>query len=456
MNPIEILKKYVSYPSVSTDPAFKEGMVGSRNYVMELLKEIGFDVKLVDTPLHPIVLGQRGGEKDWPHIVIYGHYDVQPADPYELWDNPPFEAEVKDGRIYARGSADNKGPQVVHICALAKLLKRRPDLPLRITYLIEGEEEIGSPSFLGFLDEYKQLLSEADMVLVSDTGIPTPDQIVITTGLRGLVDLEVELTGPNKDLHSGIHGGAVLNPIKAIADLCSSLHTEDGKVNLPGFYDGIEGVQDWEREELKKFPLTEEGYKEFLGVKGLYGDKDFTPLEALKIRPTLEFNGIGGGYQGEGVKTVIPSKAFVKITCRLVAGQDPAQIVKLLKDTLLKRVPKEVTIKFKGEGSGHPYGVVPPGRSNTPADQSPVLAEAFLSAEKHIEKIFGKAPLYIREGGSVPIIADLKTVTGLDSLLIGLFLPEDNLHAPNESFHLGVMEKAIEAFEGIIEDIADK
>ena len=454
-DPVEKLKEFIRHPSVSADPSFKDGMVGAREFVAGLLTSIGFTVEVVHTKLHPVILAERHGKPEWPHVIIYGHYDVQPADPLNLWKSAAFEPEIRDGRLYGRGAADNKGPLMTHITAVGRLLERRQDLPLNITFMIEGEEEMGSPSFPLFLEQYQNRLRKADFVFLSDTGIPREDQIVITCGLRGLVLFDVVATGAKSDLHSGLHGGVLRNPIQALAELCASLHTPDGRVNVPGFYDDVLEVHPWERAELAKLGQSEEQYREFLGIPAFYTTKGYTPFEATRYLPTLEFNGIGGGYQGEGTKTVIPSKAFVKISCRLVANQNPTKIRELLYQTVRERMPKDVTFELVDQHEGTPYVVVPPGRSNTPKDQSPVLASAFRAADAAIAEVFGKPPLYLREGGSVPIIADIKRVLGLDSVLMGLFLPEDNLHAPNESFHLGVMEKGMRASEKILESLAN-
>ena len=451
-DPTEALKEYVSCPSISADSAYADGLTSAREFAAKQLKGLGFSVEAIETPKHPILLAERGGDPSWPCVLIYGHYDVQPADPFELWETPPFEPTVRDGRIFGRGAADNKGPQIVHMAALSRVLEKNPDLPLRIKYLIEGEEEIGSPSFHGFLEKYKDRL-DADFVLVSDTGSPSPEQIVITTGLRGLVAFEARFKGPKMDLHSGVHGGVVMNPLQALTQVCGSLHSPDGRVNVPGFYDPVLPVYQWEQEELERLPTTLEEYQEFLGIPKFHCAKGYTPFEALRFGPTLEFNGIGGGYQGEGSKTVIPSEAFVKITCRLVPNQNPSEIAQLVQQTIRERCPDSVKVEFTQPETGHPYLIVPPGRENTPADQSPVLQKAFATAENNIESTFGSKPIYLREGGSIPIISDLKTIAGLDSLLIGLFTPEDNLHAPNESFHLGIMENAITAFEAFFQDL---
>ncbi|WP_232767343.1 M20/M25/M40 family metallo-hydrolase [Geminisphaera colitermitum] len=455
-DPVEKLKQFVRHASISTDSTSKAGMQGAQEFLSDLLGALGFAVEVIRTAKHPIILAERNAPENSPHVIIYGHYDVQPADPLNLWTTPPFDPVVRDGRIWGRGTADNKGPLLTHIAGVARLLSRRPDLPLRITFMIEGEEEMGSPSFPKFLNDYRDRLKKADLVLLSDTGSPSAEQIVITCGLRGLVLCDVEVTGPKGDLHSGLHGGVLRNPIQAIAELCASLHTPDGRVNIPGFYDDVLDVEPWEREELKKLGGDEEAYRQFLGIPAFHPTAGYTPFECTRYLPTLEFNGIGGGYQGEGTKTVIPSKAFVKISCRLVANQQPEKIRELLYKTIRERMPADVTFKIIDQHGGIPYVVVPPDRSNTPPDQSPVLARAFRSADTAIAEAFGKPPLYLREGGSVPIIADIKRELGLDSVMMGLFLPQDNLHAPNESFDLNVMERGIHASERILEGIADK
>jgi acetylornithine deacetylase/succinyl-diaminopimelate desuccinylase-like protein len=453
-DPIEKLQEYVRHPSVSTDPKFAAGMAGAREFVAGLLGSLGFAVEVVPTALHPVILAERGGDPGWPHVIIYGHYDVQPADPLNLWETPPFEPAIRGQRMYGRGTADNKGPLMVHIAAVGRLLERVPDLPLRITFMIEGEEEMGSPSFPAFLAQQRERLAKADFVFLSDTGSPREDQIVITCGLRGLVLCDVEVTGPKMDLHSGLHGGVLRNPIQALAELCASLHSPDGRVNVPGFYDDVLEVEPWERAELARLGQSEEQYREFLGIPAFHATQGFSPFESVRFLPTLEFNGIGGGYQGAGTKTVIPSKALVKISCRLVPNQSPAKIRALLYAAIRARMPADVTFRLVDQHEGLPYVVVPPDRPNTPADQRPVLAGAFRAADAAVAEVFGRPPLYLREGGSVPIIADIRRVLGLDSVMLGLFLPEDNLHAPDESFHLGVMEKGMRASEKILEAVA--
>ncbi len=454
MDFVKELLEYVRHASVSTDPAFANGMNGAREKACDLLRRAGLEVEVVPTPLHPIILGRRKGPAEWPHVVLYGHYDVQPAEPLDLWTTPAFEPVVRDGRIWGRGTADNKGPHLVAIVALARLLARHPNLPLRITFLIEGEEEIGSPSFPAFLQAYKQELSEADCVILSDTASPSADQIAITTALRGIVGMEVRLVGPQFDLHSGLHGGAVYNPIQALAEICASLHLPDNTVAVEGFYEGVQQPAEWERAELRKLPLTEAQYLAFLGVDSLHPAPGLSGLEAVRFAPTLEFNGIGGGYQGKGSKTVIPSKVFAKITCRLVPGMNPEDILAKASAAIRARAPKGVKVEIEIKQGNAAYFVCPPGRPNTPKGQNPVLARAFAETECAITGAFGKPPIFVREGGSVPIIEDIRRETGLDSVMIGLFTPESNLHAPDENLDIGMAEKAIKAYESLLEGVA--
>lgn len=455
-DPVEKLKEFIRHPSISTDSNHREGMRGAREFVSELLKSLGFAVEVVPTDLHPIVFAQRGGDPSWPHVVIYGHYDVQPADPLNLWQTPAFEPTIRGNRIYGRGAADNKGPLLTNIAAVALALEENPKLPLRITFLVEGEEEMGSPSFPKFLARYADRLREADFVYLSDTALPNENQVVLTCGLRGLSLFDVHVTGAKGDLHSGLHGGVLRNPIQALAEILATLHTPDGRVNVPGFYDAVLDVHPWERDELRKLGADEKAYAQFLGIETFYTPPGYSPFEAVRFQPTLEFNGIGGGYQGEGTKTVIPSKAFAKISCRLVPNQVPNTIKRLVQDAIRARTPSGVKIEFIDQHKGDPYVVVPPGRSNTPADQSPVLARAFRATEQAVAEVWGRPPVYLREGGSVPIIADIKRTTGLDSVMLGLFLPEDNLHAPNESFNLDVMRKGTETTRRMLHALAQR
>lgn len=453
LNALETLKTLVRFPSVSTDPKRKAALLQTKDFLVDTLSGMGFAAETIATELHPIILAERKVDGTAPSVVIYGHYDVQPEDPLALWETDPFEATIQGDRIYGRGAADNKGPVAVMLAAVSALLEQQPDLPLNLTFLLEGEEEIGSPSFKPVLERLKGRI-QGDFLLACDTGSQKRDQIVVTAGLRGITCLEFKVKGPRKDLHSGIYGGAVLNPIKALMDICNSLHNTDGSVNVPGFYDDVLPVEDWERMELEKLGLDLETYREFLGVPGFFEQAGLTPLEATRYAPTLEYNGVWGGYQGEGSKTIVPSEASVKISCRLVARQDPDKIQALVMKTIRERCPAGVTVEFKEDHNGTAYLVVPPGKPNTAKDLNPVLADAFRLTDRLSAELFGKSAVYMREGGSIPIIHDIKSILGLDSLLIGLYLPEDGYHAPNESFSLEMMEKGQLLVERLLSGLA--
>lgn len=453
-DPVTKLKDFIRCSSVSADPEKVGGMEQARSFLTELFFELGFSVEVIPTRLHPIILAERHGPASWPHIIIYGHYDVQPADPLDIWMSPAFEPDVRNGRIYGRGASDNKGPLVANIAAVARLLAKNPSLPLRVTFLIEGEEEVGSPSFPSFLEQYRNRLLQADFVFLSDTGLESGRQAVITCGLRGMAAVEVHVTGPSQDLHSGLHGGVLRNPIQALAEICASLHTSDGWINVPGFYRDVVAAEPWELEELKKLGVDEREYARFLGVDALSTPPGVSPFEAIRFLPTLEFNGITGGYQGRGAKTIIPSRASVKITCRLVPNQQPAIIQQLVMDSIQDRAPAGVRVDLIKHQVASPYVVIPPGRSNSPLNQTSILKRAFLATHQAVTKTWGRPPLYLREGGSIPIIAEIKQTLGLDSIMLGLSQPEDNLHAPNESFDLNVMNEGIEIISSILSEVA--
>lgn len=455
MNIVEVVKEYVRFPSVSADPAFADGVKGTYEFLAALLDKAGAKSEIVPTSGNPVVVGRFNADKKaFPHIVVYGHYDVQPVDPLELWETPPFEPVVRDGRIYGRGTADNKGPHAVSVVALANLLARRPNLPLRVTFVFEGEEEIGSTHFSEFLEAHKTELSEGDFVLLSDTSSPSADKVAITIGLRGMVGLELNVFGPNSDLHSGLHGGSVVNPLQALMEVCASLHNPDGSINVPGFYDGALAPAQWERDEFARFPQSEEEYRKSVGTDALYRQPGYNSLECARFVPTLEFNGIGGGYQGVGSKTIIPAKAFAKITCRLVPGQDPDDIRRKVSETILSRMPAGVRATLTPKQGNPAYFVCPPHRPNTPADMNPALAEAFDAAEKIITEKFGNPPIYTREGGSIGIIEDFRKATGMDSLMIGFFTADSKIHAPNESADISMLEKGVSTYEAIFESCA--
>ncbi len=296
-DPVQVIRDLVSQPSVSTDYSYEAGMQGTRDVLTKLFSGMGLEVEVVETKRHPVILARRGGPANWPHVVIYGHYDVQPPDPLDEWESPAFEPTLKGTRLYGRGVADNKGPMMAHIAAVGHLLEESPDLPLRITFLIEGEEEIGSPSLPQFLESHADSL-KGDFILLSDTLNPSDEQVAITTGLRGILSFQVNVKGPNRDVHSGMYGGAIYNPLQALTEICASLHHPDGRVNVPGFYDAVITPEEWEKDEVAKLPVTDQQFIESIGVRKSYTANGRTAMEGIRYEPTLEINGIGGGYQG--------------------------------------------------------------------------------------------------------------------------------------------------------------
>lgn len=444
------LKQYVSCASVSADPRYAAGVSAARECVGSLLEQAGFEVEQVKTPLHDIVFAQRLGEQSWPHVVLYGHYDVQPADPLEQWKSEPFEPVEREGRLYGRGATDQKGPFVTMMSGLMQALEAGP-LPLNISVIVEGEEEMGSPSFSAFLRAYAHRLKSAQCVILSDTISPNDQHISIATGLRGLASLEVTFQGPNQDVHSGFYGGAVANPLHALMAVGASLHDATGRVNVPGFYDNLQLPQAWEREELKQAPLQAQTLLELTGAPALAPTPEpfKSPLEMLRFAPTLEFNGIGGGYQGPGGKTIIPAQAQAKITCRLVPNQDPEAITAAVCQAIEERCPPGICCKVSPAPGAAAYRVTPAHKANRSPES--FLDRAFLAAHEAIHAHFGQPPFFLPEGGSIPIIADIKAVTGLDTVMIGLALPEDNMHSPNESFSLKMLERGAHAYRQLFQ-----
>jgi acetylornithine deacetylase/succinyl-diaminopimelate desuccinylase-like protein len=376
----------------------------------------------MDTPGHPVVYADWLNAPGKPTLLIYGHYDVQPAEPLELWTSPPFEATVRGENLFARGAEDDKGQVFIHLKAIEAFLKTGGRLPLNVKLLIEGEEEIGSDHLEAFIAEHKEML-KADLVIVSDSGMYAKGVPSICYGLRGLVYMQLDLEGPNKDLHSGSFGGTVHNPIQALSEIIARLHDKNGKVTIPGFYDKVRPLSKTERSAFKKLPWSDRKYAKDLGVAQLYGEKGFTTLERVWARPTLECNGIWGGFTGEGAKTVLPSKASAKISMRLVPDQTSAGIGRLFERHIKKIAPKTVKVKVTNLHGGEP--------AITPID-SPGVRAAVVA----LEKGFGKKPLYQREGGSIPIVVQFKVLLGLDTVLLGFGLPEGNAHAPDEFIDL--------------------
>ncbi|MBP1646598.1 MAG: Acetylornithine deacetylase-like protein [Bacteroidetes bacterium] len=417
------LKELLAIPSISTNPENGPDMQRCAQWMADQMRIIGLqNVKLFPTAGHPIVYGEWLGAPGQPTVLIYGHYDVQPVEPLELWTSPPFEATVRENRLYARGSADDKGQVFIHFKGIEAFLKIKGSLPVNLKLLIEGEEEIGSTNLGAFVEEQKDLLS-ADLVLISDSSMFGENTPSICYGLRGLSYMQVDVVGPNKDLHSGSFGGAVHNPIQALAEIVSRLHDRNGRVTIPRFYDDVRPLTRREREAFKKLPWSDRKFAGELGVRQLYGEKGFTTLERLWARPTLECNGIWGGFTGEGAKTVLPSKASAKISMRLVPDQSSTKVARLFERHIKKLAPKSVQTKTTLLHGGEP--------AITPIDSPGVTA-----AVAALRKGFGKTPLYQREGGSIPIVVQFKEMLGIDTVLLGFGQPDENAHAPNEFFNL--------------------
>jgi len=429
-NYIEQLKDYLRIPSISTMPEHKQDMLACAKFVVNQLKEAGVKkTKIYKTKGHPIVYGEWISSSKKPTVLVYGHYDVQPVDPIELWDNPPFEPVIKDGKIYARGANDNKGQNFVHIKGVEAYKKTIGELPVNIKFLIEGEEEIGSGNLEQFLKENKKLL-KCDAVLISDTSLFAPGVPTINYGLRGLCYMEVEVTGPNRDLHSGSFGGAVANPINVLADMISKLHDSKGKVTIPNFYKDVVKLTKKEKENFKALKFSDRKLAKELEVKELYGEKGYSTLERLWTRPTLDCNGIVGGFTGQGAKTVLPSKALAKISMRLVPNQDPVKIAKEFTKYIKSIAPKSVKVKVTDMHGAYPVAI-------------PLNDKAIEAASKAVSKAFGKKTVFTREGGSIPIVVEFVKQLNAPAVLMGLGLDTDNIHSPNEHFSLDSFEKGI-------------
>lgn len=419
---LDELFELLRIPSVSADSKFHGDILKAAEFIRHKLEEAGAEqTELCETAGNPIVYGHKLIDEKLPTILVYGHYDVQPADPYELWDTPPFEPTIRDEKIYARGAADDKGQMYMHVKALETLLQNDA-LPCNVKFMIEGEEEIGSDNLEIFVKNNREKL-EADVILISDTGIISNEHPSITTGLRGLSYVEVEVTGPSRDLHSGMYGGAVANPINVLCEMIASLQDEDGHITIPNFYDKVANISTEERQEMAKAPFDLENYKKVLDIEDVKGEKGFTTLERVAIRPTLDVNGIWGGYIGEGAKTVLPSKAYAKISMRLVPNQSSEEITKLFQDHFESIAPKAVKVKVTPHHGGEP--------AVTPTDSIPYKA-----AYEAIKEVWGKAPIPMREGGSIPIVALFENQLKVKTVLLGFGLDEDAIHSPNESYGL--------------------
>ncbi len=427
---LDELFELLRFPSVSADPQYKEEVLKTADFVAQKLKDAGADkVEVCPTAGYPIVYGEKIVDPSKPTVLVYGHYDVQPADPLELWHTPPFEPTIRDEKIYARGACDDKGQFYMHVKAFELMMKTN-GLPCNIKFMIEGEEEVGSNNLGTFVQQNKERL-KSDVVLISDTAMISMENPSLETGLRGLSYLEVEVTGPNRDLHSGVYGGAVANPATILCQLIASLHDENNHITIPGFYDDVLELSQTERDALNRAPFDLEDYKKDLAIEEIWGEKGYSTIERTGTRPTLEVNGIWGGYIGEGAKTVLPSKASAKISMRLVPNQQSDKITKLFKDHFEKIAPKYVKVKVTPHHGGEP--VV------TPTD-----SVAYRAAQKAIAESFGKEPIPTRGGGSIPIVALFEKELGIKTVLMGFGLDSDNLHSPNEKYDIANYYKGIE------------
>ncbi len=429
---IDLLK----IPSVSADPAYKQDVLKTAEAVKESLLKAGCSlVQIEETPGYPIVYGEKIIDSNLPTVLVYGHYDVQPADPIDLWDSPAFEPVIKktaihpEGAIFARGACDDKGQMYMHVKAL-EYMTQTNQLPCNVKFMIEGEEEVGSESLSWYLERNAEKLKN-DVILISDTGMISKDVPSVTTGLRGLSYMEVEVTGPNRDLHSGLYGGAVANPINILAKMIASLQDEDNRITIPGFYDKVEDLSQEERAKMAEAPFDLQAYKDSIAIKDIHGEKGYTTNERNSIRPTLDVNGIWGGYTGEGAKTVIPSKAYAKISMRLVPNQDWREISQLFQAHFESIAPKSVHVKVTPHHGGQGY-------------VTPIDGIEYQAADLAFQETFGKSPIPQRSGGSIPIVSLFEKTLKSKTILMGFGLDSDAIHSPNEHFGIWNYLKGIE------------
>ncbi|HEV3148156.1 MAG TPA: dipeptidase [Chthoniobacterales bacterium] len=438
---LEDFYSFLRFPSVSTDENYSEKLAECAHWLVEKLSGIGLKAELVPTPGHPVVWARNQHREGRRTVLIYGHYDVQPPDPLELWDSPPFEPVLKNGYVFARGATDNKGQILSHILGVQETTEQLGELPVNLHFVIEGEEEIGSGNLGNFLHQNRDAL-KCDTVVVSDTGMIAPRTPTLSYGLRGVAALELKVTGPKMDLHSGIYGGAVANPATALAQLLTSLHDREGRIAIAGFYDRVAPLEDWERKAWQKLPISPD--KEMLqetGAPALFGEAGFSTLERIWARPTAEINGIGGGYQGRGTKTVLPSYAIAKLTFRLVPDQKADEIVALAEKHLKENLPAGVTLEMTAGHHGAWYLTDPHNRFGQ-------------AAQRALQKAFNAEVALIREGGSIPIVSDFRNILGVETLLLGLALPGCRAHSPNENFPLENLDAGIRMNKAVLEEVA--
>jgi acetylornithine deacetylase/succinyl-diaminopimelate desuccinylase-like protein len=449
---LDELFSLLRFPSVSTDPERRADVASCADWLVGRLRAIGLKTMLHPTAGHPIVVARNTHRPDRRTVMIYGHYDVQPVDeparaegeapdPNKHWTTPPFTPTIRDGVLYGRGSADNKGQFFAHISGIAETLREHGDLPVNLILLIEGEEEIGSTHLEPFLTAHRDEL-RCDVIAISDTGMVAPGVPTFTYGLRGIAALELRVTGAASDLHSGIYGGAVANPATAVARLVASLHDGEGRVAVPGFYEGVAALADWERAAWSRLPLTDAELRRITGAPELFGEAGYSALERVWARPTAEVNGIGGGFQGAGSKTVIPREAFAKLTCRLVPNQRPAEVVAKVQAHLEAHCPPGVRLEIRHGHGGEPYLTDPQSAYG-------------VAAQRALQRAFpGREVALIREGGSIPIVNTFQRVLGVETLLLGLALPDCRAHAPNENFPVENFEAGIRLNRALLEELA--
>ncbi|HEX4084309.1 MAG TPA: dipeptidase [Chthoniobacteraceae bacterium] len=437
---LEQLFDFLRFPSISTDPACRDDVSACGEWLYKKFQSMGLDAAVHGTPGHPVIFARNAPKPGRPTVLIYGHYDVQPADPLDLWTSPPFEPRLENGIITARGSADNKGQIMAHILGVEQALAGGGELPVNVLFVVEGEEEIGSPNLAAFLTAHAEEL-RCDVVVISDTTMVAPGVPTLTYGLRGIGCLELRVTGPAIDLHSGIYGGAVQNPITALARLLATLHDSQGRIAVAGLCDKVLPLQDWERKAWAGLSLDDARLLEITGAPELFGEAGYKPLERMWARPTVEINGIGGGYQGEGTKTVIPSKAFAKLTFRLVPDQSGTESIRLVSEHLKRHVPPGVKIEITDGHHGDPYLTDP-------------HSDFGKAAQRALAATFGRQPALIREGGSIPIVSSFKEILGVDTLLLGLALPDCRAHSPNETFTVENFEAGIRLNQALLREIA--
>ncbi len=438
---LEDLFAFLRFPSISTDSRHTDDVHACAAWLVEKLNGMGLETQLHETQRHPLVIARNAHLPGRHTVLIYGHYDVQPVDPLALWTSDPFEPEIRDARIWARGAADNKGQMLAHVLGVEKTLRDHADLPVNLIFLFEGEEEIGSPNLGPFLQKHRTDL-RCDVIAISDTGMVAPGVPTLGYGLRGITCCDVILRGPRADLHSGIFGGAVANPAAAIGRLVASMHESHGRVAISGYYDDVRPLESWEREMWAAIPgVTDDDFLEFTGSPALFGEPGYNSAERVWARPTAEVNGIGGGYQGEGSKTVLPAEAFAKLSFRLVPDQDPQDILQKVKQHLETHCPPGVELEFVPGHDGKPYITDPNSTFG-------------LSAQAALRAAFGTEPVLIREGGSIPIVQTFRDILGADTLLLGLALPDAQIHAPNENFPVENFEAGIKLNQALLSELA--